>query len=191
MSSERDMAAARAYLAHLRGVQPPVVAPDEDPAGAENDAAVQAPAPTLADTGALATAAQPLELVDVNTTLQLRDHSGARCFGLLTDIHRFDACAHCGDETCRLVIEDARRGWMITARSVADDNAVAAFYRGWRPGGDVWVAPDLWYSLRWTPLARNSTWRLATAEDEILRVRTHAHTASRSPPAASTHGPCC
>ena len=51
-----------------------------------------------------------------------------------------------------------------------DDAPVAAFHRGWRPGGDVWVAPDDWSTLRWSR-GREASWRLESEDEEILRVR--------------------
>ncbi len=60
---------------------------------------------------------------------------------------------------------------MIVARSPHDDSPVAAYHSGWRAGGDVWVAPDEWSSLRFRPLARDASWRLESDDGEILRLR--------------------
>ena len=174
VSSEREIVAARAYLAALRGGELPAAAVDESLAGRDVGTTFEDASPRVERFCEVAKAAQPLELVAFNETLELRDRTGERIVGRLSDIHGIEASAHAVDQAWRLVFELARRGWMIVARSAADGDAAAAFYRGWRPGGDVWVAPDLWCSLRWTPLTRNSTWRLTAAGHDILRVRTLA-----------------
>ena len=170
MAGEGEIAAARAYVAQLRDAGVPAAAPLEGATAGE----LQPGAPALANALELERAAQPLELVANDDALELRDRAGAYVFGRLADVHGWDVCAHTAEGVYRLAFERGGQGWAIIARSTGDGSAVAAFYRGWRPGGDVWITPDLWYTLRWTPLAKRTTWRLTAEGDEILRVRTVA-----------------
>jgi hypothetical protein len=166
MDTERQMAAARAYVTSMRNGETPE---PNDSACASQPQAEEAPfafAPAAGITGG----GQWLEFAPGPDGLDLRSATG-EVFGRLSYAHGGeDRRAHTADQECRLAFERTRGSWGIVARS-GDDTPVAAYYPGWRTGGDVWVAPDDWHALRWTPLARGGSWRLSSGGKEILRLR--------------------
>ena len=163
MDTELQMADAREYILRLHGGLPPLPqpAPPEAPAP-------PAPAP-IEDTADLE-AGQLLTLApDDDDGLALRSATGT-VYGRLIHEHAGDRWAHTADERCLLALEQGRKRWTIVARSADDDAPIAAFHRGRRPGGDVWIGPDDWSTLRWSR-GREAAWRLESENEEILRVR--------------------
>ncbi len=162
MDTELQMADAREYILRLRGDLPPL--PEPPP---PEPPAPPAPAP-IEDTADLE-AGQLLTLAPDDDGLALRSATGT-VYGRLIHERAGDRWAHTADGRCLLALEQGHRRWTIVARSADDDAPIAAFHRGWRPGGDVWVAPDDWSTLRWSR-GREASWRLESENEEILRVR--------------------
>jgi hypothetical protein len=165
MDTEQQMAEARAYVAALRsGVAP--LAPD---VRADPPRAQPVPVAISAD-AAIGREELVLELAPGSLGLELGSPAGT-VFGRLTPASGGDRWADTADGRWRLAFQRTRKSWMILAQSEHDDAPVAAYHPGWRPGGDVWVAPDDWWELRWTPLTREPSWRLTSAGTEIVRLR--------------------
>lgn len=167
MDTEQQMAQARAYVTSLRnGVAPELPGTPEVAAPQVDEADRFA----FADEAGIIGRGQWLELAPSEHGLDLRSASGA-VFGRLSYArHGEDRRAQTSNEQCRLVYERTRASWGIVARS-GEDAPIAAYYPGWRPGGDVWVAPDDWLALRWTPIARGGAWRLTADGEEIMRLQ--------------------
>ena len=162
MDTELQMADAREYVLRLRGDLPPLPAP----------ALPEAPAPVvpepIVDTAGIE-AGQLLVLAPDDDGLALRSATST-LYGRLIHERAGDRWAHTAGGRCLLALEQGRERWTIVARSADDDAPIAAFHRGWRPGGDVWIAPDDWSTLRWSR-GRGASWRLESEDEEILRVR--------------------
>ncbi|MGH2942330.1 MAG: hypothetical protein ACRDLN_06130 [Solirubrobacteraceae bacterium] len=172
MSSEPGITAARAYLAELRRGRVPVTTPPQAADGVGTAIAEPDKPPAVFAPGTeIRHVAHPLNLAPSRGGFDLRDRTRARVFGRLAGLHRRDVWASTADEECLLAFEHERGGWLISARSADDGDAIAVYHPGGRPGGDVWVAPDHWYTLRWAPFGRGPSWKLAAAEQEVLRVR--------------------
>jgi hypothetical protein len=165
VDSEQQMADARAYMTALRnGTQPP---PAHVPAA---DPPTEPEPVALADDAAIGRDTLELELAPGSLGLELRSPAGA-VFGRLTPAPDGDRWADTAGGRWLLAYGRTRKSWTIVAHAEHDDAPVAAYRPGWRPGGDVWVAPDDWSTLRWTPIAREASWRLTSAGAEIVRLR--------------------
>jgi hypothetical protein len=167
VNTEQHMTPARACLAGVRGgVTPELLRRNARPATVE-----EAPV-AFADEAGIAGDGQWLELAPTADGLDLRSAAGD-VFGRLAYAHGGDRLAQTADAECRLAFERNHGTWAIVARAPGDA-PVAAYYRGWRTGGDVWVSPDRWLTLRWTPLARGGSWMLTSDGEEILRLQPNA-----------------
>jgi hypothetical protein len=165
VDTEQQMASARAYVTSLRHGEAPELP----------GSAVAAPLPVdetpfaFAGADGITGGGQWLEFAPGPDGLDLR--SAGAVFGRLGFARSGeDRRAETADELCRLAYERSRRSWRIVARA-GDDTPIAAYHPGWRAGGDIWVAPDDWFTLRWTPIARGRTWRLTSDGEEILRLQ--------------------
>jgi hypothetical protein len=161
VDSEAQIAAARVYIAgrHDGAASELVPVPDATARSAPSDYAAEAQ---------IAGAGQWLELAPTADGLDLRSASGA-VFGRLAYLSGGDRLAQTADGEYRLAFERNHGSWAIVARD-DHDMPLAAFYRGWRTGGDIWLSPDEWLTLRWTPLRRGGSWRLTADGAEVLRL---------------------
>ena len=166
MDTEQQIATARAYVTSRRNGEVPLLPGSADGAAPQVEEAPFA----FADAAGITGGEQWLEFAPGQHGLDLLSAAGG-VFGRVWYAESGeDRRAETADEVCRLAVERTRGSWAIVARA-ADDTPLAAFYRGWRTGGDIWVAPDEWLTLRWTPLARGGSWRLASDGEEILRLQ--------------------
>lgn len=166
-----EVSIARAYIAQLRGDS---TAPQWPSPAADVPAAPPPAGPMFAAVVEMTRADTVVEFVETAGGFELRDGTGTRLFADLVWADDDVVSFRTADATCHMGVERAGKLWSVVARSAVGAQPLAAFHTGWRPGGQIWVSPDDWFALRWTPLARASSWKLTADGVEVLRVRSSA-----------------